>query len=85
MAYKKGQSGNPGGRAKKGQTITDLIKQKLDRGKFVDQLLTLAYLGDLNAMKMVMNYTDGMPVQPLQHSGAIASYTIDIDAVEDSQ
>ncbi len=69
--FAKGTSGNPAGRPKKGQTITDLLRQKLDRERFADALLNLAYSADLAAIKLVLNYVDGLPIQAVQQSGEI--------------
>ena len=67
--FAKGTSGNPRGRPPKGQSITEMIRSKLDRDRFVSTLLTLAYGGDLTAIKLVLNYVDGLPTQVIEQQG----------------
>jgi hypothetical protein len=66
--WQKGQSGNPKGRPEKGCSITELVKEMLandpkTKRRLVKMLLGKAMAGDLHAMKLVMQYVDGMPVQ----------------------
>ena len=72
-AWKPGQSGNPKGRAKKGETLTDILlevgKKKIGKK---DQKLLLAEKawdlalkndGDLKAIQFIFERIDGKPVQ----------------------
>lgn len=59
--WQKGQTGNPRGRLRRGQTLAELIREKLDRPKFVEKLLKLAYDGDLSAMKLILDYVEPLP------------------------
>ena len=65
---------NRNGRPRKGETITDLVKEYLRKevpdGKkltykdlFVKKVLEKAYKGDMQAIKLLWNYIDGMPLQ----------------------
>jgi N-acetylglucosamine kinase-like BadF-type ATPase len=66
---------NRNGRPKKGDTITDAIKNILQQevdtkeGKkavkelFAKKVSEMALKGDLNAIKLIMQYCDGMPLQ----------------------
>ena len=47
----KGSSGNPNGRPK--DTITELLREKLDKEKFVNALLGHAYEGDIRCIAYV--------------------------------
>ena len=80
--WEKGQSGNPKGRAPKGQTITDLLRQELDRQKFVEALLELCYAKDLAAIKLVINYVDGLPVQPVEENSEVKVTVVYEDLLE---
>ncbi len=40
---------------------------------FVQQVLKLATAGDTTCLKLIWNYTDGMPKQAIEHSGNIES------------
>lgn len=52
-----GESGNPNGRPK--DTITDILKLKLDPERFVDALLGKAYEGDVRAIAYVYDRLAG--------------------------
>lgn len=43
------------------ETISSLIRKTIDKERFVKAMLQLAYDGDLGAMKLVMQYHDGVP------------------------
>jgi hypothetical protein len=90
--FPKGTSGNPGGRPKDG--LLARIRAELERPSGVveggvpltradiiaNTLVTLAEDGDLNAIKLVLAYTEGRPVQAVEHGGAI-EHTVTIDAI----
>lgn len=64
---------NPMGRPKKGQTLTDLMREYLDdkeeghtvprKVEFVASVASMARKGDATAIKLIWNYLDGMPLQ----------------------
>jgi len=66
----KGETRNPKGRPKKGQALSELLAAKLDKDAFVDRLIDFA----MNAspkdagpyIKLIIEYIDGKPVQPIQ-------------------
>jgi hypothetical protein len=81
MAWKPGESGNPKGRPKKGETFTDIIEQELKtarrhRGKdvsrkrlLVRKMIDRGIDGDTVSGKYIMDRMDGRPVQKHEVKG----------------
>lgn len=75
MAWKKGQSGNPGGRIDAEarpffRALTRAITkhgEKLDKG--AEMLLDAVSKGEPWAIKELADRTDGRPIQPIAQSG----------------
>jgi len=66
--WKKGESGNPNGRPKKGHSIVERAKAALESNpKLADAVvakwLSLVSKGNMNAIKLLVAYMDGMPKQ----------------------
>jgi hypothetical protein len=66
--WRSGQSGNPKGRPPKGVSLTEILRAKLDqvdatgrnvRELLVDRLATIALSGDLDAIRVIYDRTDG--------------------------
>lgn len=91
MPFQKGQSGNPGGRPKRewtwqgllekvgnevenktGQTFKDLVAKRL----WIE-----CVNGNVHAIKELFNRLDGMPRQPIEHSGPEGE-TLTIEFIE---
>lgn len=73
----KGYTGNPNGRPKKNQTITDLLNKYLDETTFgeskingkqvlVQKMFQMAAQGDLAALKYCIDRIDGTPRQMVE-------------------
>ena len=70
----KGETRNPSGRPKKGESLSELMRIHLDaiglgatksnKELLVEKIFQLAYVnGDATFVKMIWNYVDGMPKQ----------------------
>ena len=64
--WKKGQSGNPKGRPKKGETLTDLLREKLSKEEFIEKEIDLAMQGDPAARKQIWERLDGKVKEQLE-------------------
>ena len=77
MPFSKGKSGNPQGRPKKGQALTDLLREKIEtkktnrekltrKEKIIEKLITLAEGGDIAALKYLFDRLDERPTETVE-------------------
>lgn len=58
-SWKKGHSGNSRGRPRAGEELSAVLRQTVDRERFAEKLCELCYAGDVQAMRLLLAYTDG--------------------------
>ena len=61
-SWQTGRSGNPRGRPRVGEELGAVLRQTVDRRRFAEKLCELCYAGDVQAMRLLLSYTDGLPI-----------------------
>ena len=79
MPWEKGQSGNPKGRAPKGQTLTDALRNHIDKEEIAALLTELAKGGDIGALKYIYDRLDGKPTETVHNLMQNLPDVIEID------
>ena len=60
-SWQRGRSGNPRGRPRSGEELAAILRQTVDCKRFAEKLCELCYAGDVQAMRLLLSYTDGPP------------------------
>jgi len=68
-SWQKGRSGNPRGRRRSGEELGELLRRMVDRKRFAEKLCELCYAGDVQAMRLLLSYTDGLPIARAEVKG----------------
>jgi hypothetical protein len=61
-SWPKGRSGNSRGRPRLGDELGAILRQTVDRKRLAEKLCELCYAGDVQAMRLLLSYTDGPPI-----------------------
>ena len=60
-SWQKGRSGNARGRPRAGEELGAILRQTVDHKRLAEKLCELCYDGDIQAMRLLLAYTDGLP------------------------
>jgi hypothetical protein len=86
MAFKKGISGNPGGKSKS-KIYSDALRVEVNRidpnnpdrrkiNALAEKLVSCALAGEGWAFKEIGDRLEGKPMQPVEHSGTVDNRTV---------
>lgn len=67
--WKPGQSGNPNGRPPKGEALTDILREKVDKDAIAEKLIQMAMeKGDIVALRYIYDRIDGKPIETVNQN-----------------
>jgi len=82
-SWKPGQSGNPNGRPKKGEAVTDILRDTVDKQALVNKLVELAMeKGDFAALRYAIDRLDGKPIETINQTLRELPPMFEIDLTE---
>jgi hypothetical protein len=68
-SWKPGQSGNPKGRPPEEDSMTAVLRTRVNKQEIADKLIEKAKEGNVAALKYVYDRLDGMPRQSVEVTG----------------
>lgn len=63
MPWKKGQSGNPSGRPKEGESLTEALLKKMSINEIAEYIIMLIRKGDSKILTHIYDHIDGKAIQ----------------------
>jgi hypothetical protein len=69
-SWPSGRSGNRRGRPRSGDELGSILRQTVDRKRFAEKLCELCYAGDVQAMRLLLSYTDGPAIGHAEVGGS---------------
>jgi hypothetical protein len=82
--FVKGESGNPDGRPPKEESLTEILKSKIDKDAIAEKLLSIAMeKEDLAALKYIYDRVDGKPKEKHEVEGTMP--TVIFNGIEEPE
>lgn len=78
-AHPKNTGGKKGRSGRKPQAFKTFASSLATDPEFQASIKSAAILGDMAAIKLVVQYAEGLPAQPVEHSGGV---TVTLDYVD---
>lgn len=75
---------NRNGRPPRGETLTDVLKETIDKEQIATKLYELAMNGDVGALKYIYDRVDGRPKETIEQTIKELPQIIEVDLSEDA-